>query len=106
MWRVCETVTATNRSRNHKAGEKYDKDVTMDSDVYIRMMCDYMLPQIVTQMPWLKTDKTHLYVQHDGARPHTSAATTQALAQVCENIKSTHGISIQVVQQPPKQPRS
>ena len=67
-WRVSEPYTAKRDSRYHKKGDIYEKDVTMNSERYVDLMIEIVLPAIADA--FRPFDVPQVVVQHDGAPPH------------------------------------
>eukprot|EP00908_Phaeocystis_cordata_P022995 Transcript_5426.p1 GENE.Transcript_5426~~Transcript_5426.p1 ORF type:complete len:449 (-),score=91.39 Transcript_5426:187-1533(-) len=67
-WRVSEPKEALRDSKNHRKGDIYEVDVTMNSDRYVELMTTKILPAIADAFrPFGVPCVT---VQHDGAPPH------------------------------------
>lgn len=70
MWRISEPKEAKRDSRYHKKGDVYEKDVTMNSERYVDLMIETVLPAISAAFRPLDPPVKVVTVQHDGAPPH------------------------------------
>jgi hypothetical protein len=98
IWRVAQKHTAKRRSKNHQKGAKYDKDCTMDSNLFYQMMTEKVIPAIRSKMTWA----TKVYIQIDNASPHTGRNTVSRIQQHADRSKSK--TRIELVLQPPQSP--
>ncbi len=96
IWRVAVTHTAQKKSKYHNAGDKYQKDATMDHGLFQKMMAQLVFPAIRKKMSFSKK----VTVQVDGAKPHTGFNTIATL----NSTGSTSTPRIEVVCQPAQSP--
>jgi len=99
IWRVAKNYTAMRDSKSHKRGDVYEKDRTMASDDYFKMMQEQVFPSIIegfSNAPNIK----HVRVQQDKSRPHTGKNVVDGL----NAIGATLTPIITVVTQPAHSP--
>jgi hypothetical protein len=75
IWRVAVPYEAKRNSKNHKRGEVYLKDVTMDASIFRAMMVDKVFRAIRRKLHWV----SHVTVQVDNASPHVGSDTINFL---------------------------
>jgi hypothetical protein len=98
MWRVSETKVAARKSKNHARGEEYPEDVTMTADLYFKMMTEKVFPAVRAAFP----NKETVFIQHDGATPHTGKKMLERLNDAGSAF--TSGPKLVVVLQPSNSP--
>ncbi|CAM9174044.1 unnamed protein product [Choristocarpus tenellus] len=99
VWHVCAPKTADRTSKNHKKGDVYEQDCTLDN-LWCRKWCkEELLPVIKTKMPWFQGK--HVVVQQDSANhPHTGKGNSEILS----GAGKSEGWSIRLVTQPSNSP--
>jgi hypothetical protein len=104
MWRVTELKEALRGSKNHERGDVYEVDVSITAEVYRNLLKTKVFPAIREKMWWKKLGNGHdagpIYVQQDGATPHTAAANEAFFQQE----RRKRGFDIRVVTQPAQSP--
>lgn len=77
IWRVCNTVTAARKTKNHNVGDEWEQDCNVTSEWYRNCMIKEggILDTICEQMPWMIGRR--VYVQHDGAPGHNGMGNVQ-----------------------------
>lgn len=100
IWRVCEEVIASRKSKLHNRGDVYEQDCTVTSEWYRDCMVgdDGILATICKKMPWM--ERRCLYVQHDGAPGHNGKGNLQAF----EDYISTIDFNLKMDTQPAQSP--
>ncbi|CAM9623151.1 unnamed protein product [Choristocarpus tenellus] len=86
-------------SKNHKKGDVYEQDCTLDHLWYREWYTDELLPAVKTMMPWLQGK--HVVVQQDSATPHTGKGNSEILS----GAGKTEGWSSRPVTQPSNSPK-
>ncbi|CAM9740571.1 unnamed protein product [Choristocarpus tenellus] len=76
-WRVCAPKTADRTSKDHKRGDVYEQDYTLDDLWCRKWYTEELLLAIKTKMPWLQVKHV---VQQDGATPHTGKGNSEFLS--------------------------
>ena len=99
-FRVGETYVAKRSSKNHQKGDRYHKDKSMDSELFIDMMISKVFRSIYRKMTWA----TEIAVQLDNAPGHASAATWEALNASLATSNVRNGRNIRLIFQPAKSP--
>jgi hypothetical protein len=97
-WRVSGQRVAQRNSKNHERGEEYEDDITMTAKLYHKMMTEEVFPAIRLAY----ADEAKVFVQQDGASPHTGKNMLERLNRVGAAYKT--GPKLEVVQQPPNSP--
>ncbi|CAM9998629.1 unnamed protein product [Choristocarpus tenellus] len=94
VWCVCAPKTADRTSNNHKKGNVYEQDCTLDHLWYRSWYTEELLPAIKNKMPWLQGK--HVVIQQDGATPHVGKGNKKILS----GAGTTDGGSIRLMTQP------
>ncbi|CAM9305971.1 unnamed protein product, partial [Discosporangium mesarthrocarpum] len=93
MWPIADTVAATRSSKNCKKGTMMLKPAMVTADRYKELMIDKVIPAIKARM---SVPPGHtIFVQQDGAKPHTDTG-----GGVMEAIQATAGDSTILETQP------
>jgi hypothetical protein len=102
--RVSETRIAKRTSKHHNKGDKYEVDVSMDSEKYRQMMLKKVFPAVRKKMPWAK----QLRIQQDGAAAHTGKDNLNKLniagARQRKRRNGSRSAKITVFRQPAQSP--
>ena len=69
--RCCVPYVAQQDSVHHKKGERFDKDVNVNGELYVKL-CTQMLAQISKTFSHPHFKNAIITIQHDGAGPHRS----------------------------------
>ncbi|CAN0046543.1 unnamed protein product, partial [Choristocarpus tenellus] len=98
VWRVYAPKTEDRTSNNHKKGDVYEQECTLDHLWCKKWHTEELLPAIKTRMPWLQGKR--VVVQQDGAIPHTGKGNSEILS----GAGKTEGWLIMLVTQPSNSP--
>ncbi|CAN0032365.1 unnamed protein product, partial [Choristocarpus tenellus] len=98
VWHMCAPKTADRTSKNHKKGDVYEQDCTLDHLWYKKWYTEELLPAIKTKMPWLQGK--HVFVQQGSATPHMGKGDSEIIS----GAGKTEGWSIRLVTQPSNSP--
>ncbi|CAM9970472.1 unnamed protein product [Choristocarpus tenellus] len=98
VWCVCAPKTADKTSKNHKKGDVYEQDCTLDHLWYRKWYTEELLPPIKTKVPWLQGK--YVAIHQDGATPHTGKGNSKILS----GAGTTEGWLIRIVTQPTNSP--
>ena len=106
FYRICEMATAVKKSKNHSKGDRFEKDCTLNSAGYRKLMAQ-VFKDAREKMPWTK----NIRCQQDGASPHTGHDNVNKLNRIGANIQrgrvghGTHYVAkITVITQPAQSP--
>ena len=98
-------------TRGPLAGTEKIINVSVNAEVYMKLIKDQVVPSIMTEMWWHHRDSgtpdagRTIYVQQDGAAPHTSKKTLRALAYYCSDLFFNRtGFRLHFVTQPARSP--
>eukprot|EP00959_Pyramimonas_sp_CCMP1952_P266313 5567785-Pyramimonas_sp.AAC.1 len=100
IWRVAEPYSAKKDSKYHDRGDVYDKDCTMDTVFYRKLMTKKVFPAIRRKMPWAKL----VTIQQDGASPHTGKDNPRHLKTAGMNPRVPGNAKITILTQPSNSP--
>ncbi len=98
LWRIALPYQAMRKSKHHRSGEVYEKDVTLNASRFQKFMTQKVFRAIRKKMWYAK----NVVVQVDGASPHTGQGTIAFLNAKANKVKK--GPRITVVVQPPQSP--
>lgn len=100
MWPIADLVPAQRNSRNRPRGTLEYKGISLTADIYREFftMEGGIFDSIKEKMPWLRG--THVFIQHDGAKPHTGLNNEALIAEA----GSTDGWSFVMDRQPAQSP--
>ena len=81
IWPFVEYEQAQRRSKHRDKGTVEMKSVSCTAEAYYEMHVKPfgVIEAIVDKMPWLCGPGKHIYVQHDGAAPHTGGGNNELL---------------------------
>jgi hypothetical protein len=92
------TAPAKRNSKNRSAGTLVTTATTVDADAYATKMIECVMPALKQKMPWMK--KHTIFVQQDGAPPHTARGNTERIESAC----NVNGWTISIKTQPAQSP--
>ncbi|CAM9793808.1 unnamed protein product [Discosporangium mesarthrocarpum] len=78
IWTIVDTVAAMRSSKNRKKGTMMLKPATINAERYKELMIDKVIPAIKARMP--RPSHT-IFVQQDGAKPHTGEGLWRQFSQ-------------------------
>ncbi|CAN0466107.1 unnamed protein product, partial [Discosporangium mesarthrocarpum] len=77
LWPIVDMVTAQHASKSRARGDPILRPVTVDGEKYNMIMIDEVIPAIKAKVP---SPSGHtIFVQEDGAKPHTNKGVMEAL---------------------------
>jgi hypothetical protein len=98
IWRVSETCVAKNNSKNRAKGTTYEKTVSMNAEIFRKMMQNKVIPAIREKMKWYK----QINVQMDNASPHVGKNNVDFLKKEFQKFRKKPKIVLKT--QPPQSP--
>ena len=99
LWRVAIPYEVKRKSKNHQRGETYEKDCTLDAELFGHVMATKIFPAIRRKMKFSR----NINVQLDNAKPHTGKSVPQLL-QAAGQSKTSKSATPNLIFQPPQSP--
>ncbi|CAM9311614.1 unnamed protein product [Discosporangium mesarthrocarpum] len=79
VWPIADTMAAMRSSKNRKKGTMMLKSATVNAERYKKLMIDKVIPASKARMP--RPLGHTIFVQQDGAKPHTGGKTWRQFRQ-------------------------
>ena len=102
IWRVAVPYTAKQDSKHRYKGDVYDKNMTMDAELFRKLMTTKVFPAIRKKMHWA----TSVTLQMEGASPHTGKSNPHQHIKRAGHTVRKGGPKIEVTVQPPQSPET